>query len=161
MRALTVRQPWASLIALGVKRIETRSWDTQYRGPLAIHAANAIPLRLGRHATYGPYDVERDRAGLLLRGGDLPWPYRLPNGAIVAVVDLFQTRQTASAEHKPNTLERALGWHESGWYAWSLSSVSPLDPITATGRPGLWNWIPPSGIEDQLRHPGVLTTDAE
>lgn len=39
MRALTVHQPHASLIALGIKTIETRSWSTSYRGRLAIHAA--------------------------------------------------------------------------------------------------------------------------
>lgn len=39
MRCISLHQPWASLIALGAKRIETRSWDTSYRGPLAIHAA--------------------------------------------------------------------------------------------------------------------------
>lgn len=39
MKALTLWQPWASLVALGVKTIETRSWSTSYRGPLAIHAA--------------------------------------------------------------------------------------------------------------------------
>lgn len=38
MKVLTLHQPWASLIALGVKTIETRSWTTSYRGPLAIHA---------------------------------------------------------------------------------------------------------------------------
>jgi len=38
MKALTIRQPWASLVATGVKTIETRSWSTKYRGPLAIHA---------------------------------------------------------------------------------------------------------------------------
>ena len=43
MKALTVWQPWASLIALGVKTIETRSWHTSYRGPLAIHAASRVP----------------------------------------------------------------------------------------------------------------------
>lgn len=43
MKAITVRQPWASLIAAGVKTIETRSWSTKYRGPLAIHAGKAKP----------------------------------------------------------------------------------------------------------------------
>lgn len=43
MKALTVRQPWASLIALGVKTVETRSWSTKYRGPLAIHAGMTRP----------------------------------------------------------------------------------------------------------------------
>jgi hypothetical protein len=38
VKVLTLHQPWASLIAVGVKTIETRSWSTQYRGPLAIHA---------------------------------------------------------------------------------------------------------------------------
>lgn len=39
MKALSLTQPWASLVAVGAKRIETRSWRTSYRGPLAIHAA--------------------------------------------------------------------------------------------------------------------------
>src|SRR5579859_1109893 len=43
MKALTVMQPWATLVALGAKRIETRSWNTHYRGPLAIHAARNFP----------------------------------------------------------------------------------------------------------------------
>jgi hypothetical protein len=43
MKALTLHQPWASLIAEGVKTIETRSWSTKYRGPLAIHAAARRP----------------------------------------------------------------------------------------------------------------------
>ena len=43
MKALTLYQPWASLVALGVKTIETRSWSTPYRGPLAIHAGAKRP----------------------------------------------------------------------------------------------------------------------
>lgn len=39
MKALSLRQPWASLIADGRKTIETRAWRTRYRGPLAIHAS--------------------------------------------------------------------------------------------------------------------------
>lgn len=39
MKALSLWQPWASLVAIGAKTIETRSWSTSYRGPLAIHAA--------------------------------------------------------------------------------------------------------------------------
>jgi hypothetical protein len=36
MKALTLIQPWASLVAIGAKRVETRGWRTSYRGPLAI-----------------------------------------------------------------------------------------------------------------------------
>lgn len=52
MKALTLHQPWASLIAIGVKSIETRSWSTKYRGPLAIHASakrtRAMSCNLGQ-----------------------------------------------------------------------------------------------------------------
>lgn len=39
MRALTIWQPYASLFPAGAKKFETRSWRTDYRGPIAIHAA--------------------------------------------------------------------------------------------------------------------------
>ena len=43
MKAITLTQPWATLVAIGAKRIETRSWRTFYRGPLAIHAGKTLP----------------------------------------------------------------------------------------------------------------------
>jgi hypothetical protein len=43
MKALSLIQPWASLIVLGEKRIETRSWPTRHRGHLAIHANKNLP----------------------------------------------------------------------------------------------------------------------
>jgi hypothetical protein len=48
MKALTLTQPWATLVAIGAKRIETRSWSTKYRGPLAIHAARRCPAEARR-----------------------------------------------------------------------------------------------------------------
>lgn len=40
--AITIRQPWAYLIAEGVKTVENRTWTTQYRGPLVIVAGKKI-----------------------------------------------------------------------------------------------------------------------
>ena len=51
-KVLTLHQPWASLVALGVKTIETRSWSTQYRGPLAIHAAVKRPSQAQRVGSF-------------------------------------------------------------------------------------------------------------
>lgn len=61
MKVLTLHQPWASLIALGVKTIETRSWSTAYRGPLAIHAGSTWPkmMTLPPLVHSGPWE-ERD-----------------------------------------------------------------------------------------------------
>lgn len=46
MPALSVKQPWASMIASGEKTIETRTWWTPYRGPLAI-CSSALPKGYG------------------------------------------------------------------------------------------------------------------
>lgn len=65
MKAITLTQPWATLVAIGAKRIETRSWATRYRGPLAIHAAKGIERGLklqveGLHMRIGELVIERD-----------------------------------------------------------------------------------------------------
>lgn len=52
VKAISLWQPWASLIALGPKTIETRSWATDYRGPLAIHAAKRQPEQASRVGDY-------------------------------------------------------------------------------------------------------------
>jgi hypothetical protein len=54
MKAITIWQPWASLLACGAKKYETRSWKTDYRGPIAIHVA-----KKDIHSILGdiPYDT--------------------------------------------------------------------------------------------------------
>lgn len=52
MKVLTLHQPWASLVAHGVKSIETRSWSTKHRGPLAIHAAVKRPSQAQRFGSF-------------------------------------------------------------------------------------------------------------
>jgi activating signal cointegrator 1 len=42
VKAISLWQPWATLIALGEKKFETRSWLTNYRGQIAIHAAKRM-----------------------------------------------------------------------------------------------------------------------
>jgi activating signal cointegrator 1 len=49
MKAITIIQPWATLIALGEKKFETRSWATKHRGPLAIHAGKKIDKEVCQH----------------------------------------------------------------------------------------------------------------
>jgi len=154
MRALTVRQPYASLLALGIKKMETRTRDTKIRGSIAIHAGLAMPCRIGERIKFGEFEVERDSlSGLLLRGPGM-WPYRLPVGAIVGIGDLFQTRRTESLEHRPDERERSLGSHDPGNWAWSITSMSRiLNPITATGSLGWWNWDVPADLIPTLRYP--------
>lgn len=68
MKAITLWQPWASLIAIGAKKYETRSWKTNYRGPIAIHAAKKDPCKMP--ILVEPFETalneELEKAGLTL-----------------------------------------------------------------------------------------------
>lgn len=145
MKALTLTQPWASLIALGAKCIETRSWSTRYRGPLAVHAAKGLgPVgrRRGLHALCG----ESPFCDVLLAAGysAMRMPaWGLPLGAIVAVCYLVSIEEILPGDdqsHWPLTeQERAFGDYSVGRFAWLLADIRALpEPIPARGALGLW-----------------------
>lgn len=94
-QAISLWQPWATFIVEGAKWIETRSWETKYRGPIAIHAAaKPIPRALweGVEGMLGDFTVHRDGRGepcYLINRRELPqYPIGLPLGAVVATADL-------------------------------------------------------------------------
>lgn len=92
MRALTIRQPLASLIALGVKHIETRSWcapQSLIGQTIAIHAGKHKPPTSTRHGQIGNYRFDRydDEWYIGSRSGGGPKVY-LPLGAVVATATL-------------------------------------------------------------------------
>lgn len=103
---MSCHQPWASLIARGRKNIETRSWSTRYRGPLAIHAAQRRP-EVG--LAVGGYRVSRPRApkdapfSLWFhavengRGGQ--HAVALPLGAVVATCELTDVVPIVSPDY--------------------------------------------------------------
>jgi len=126
MKAITLFQPWASLIAIGAKTIETRSWFTAYRGPLAIHAAKKV----------APTDDPYYRSVLAAAG--LTYE-ALPYGVIVATCRLADCWQITAA-NCPCYPEFAFGDFRSGWFAWKLADIKPLsEPVPARGHHGLWN----------------------
>lgn len=129
MKALTLTQPWATLVAIGAKRVETRSWTTNYRGPLAIHAAKGFPREAMDFAR-----MERTLGRL---------PARIPRSCIVATARLVAVRSTMEVEQEISALERLYGDYSSGRFAWILDDVQQLaEPIPARGALGLWTWTP-------------------
>lgn len=127
MKAITLTQPWATLVALGHKSVETRSWSTRYRGRLAIHAAKGFPPEARRFA-------EEERAlGRL--------PARIPSGAIIAIAWLSDVRPAEEVALEVSGLERRLGDYTPGRFAWVLdrSRLYVLDePLGCRGALGLW-----------------------
>ena|SRR3990167_3098615 len=142
MKALSLTQPWATLVAIGAKKYETRSWSTKYRGPLYIHAAKRFPVSMEMLALYHE-PFKSALGGLALR---------LPRGAIIAVADLtgcFKTPPDGWPMHPhggfgdglpQSPQERAFGDYSPGRYAWHLENVRALpEPIPWKGQLGLFN----------------------
>ncbi|MEV6651762.1 ASCH domain-containing protein [Streptomyces sp. NPDC051219] len=116
---LTLWQPWASAIAYGPKRIENRTWPTEHRGLVLIHAGrtidpNAKDAPLGRPFLRRPF----------------------PKGAVIAVTRL----ESCHVDDGWCTL-----WSTPGLWHWRLSAVVPLArPLMWPGARGLWT--PPPGL---------------
>lgn len=134
MKALTLTQPWATLVAIGAKHYETRSWQTKYRGPLAIHAAKGFP----GHAREECYESRTRRA--LLAGG-FTGDDKLPLGAIIATAVLVDIHLARVIRLKLGEQELAFGVYTELRYAWELAEVRVLPvPIPAKGALSLWEW---------------------
>ena len=90
LKALSLWQPWASLIAVGAKRIETRSWPTKHRGPIAIHASAKTDHIKGELEKTGPIADALKKAGIMKTYGPLGVlaDAEVPVGAVIAVADL-------------------------------------------------------------------------
>jgi hypothetical protein len=138
MKAITLWQPWATLIAIGAKRIETRSWSTTYHGDIAIHAAKNIPqkeiLRIMRMTRdEEPFKSVLDKAGYYVYNS-------LPRGCVVAIATLvvcIPTNKIPSVSLR----ESAFGDFSENRFGWMLENIRPLkNPIQAKGAQGLWEW---------------------
>lgn len=142
MRCLTLTQPWATLISIGAKRIETRSWGTHYRGLIAIHAAAGFPRDCRENCFVSPFGEALRRAGIYSAE-------QLPLGAVVAVCRLVECKSTGTLGVPPPWLpeegsdEWEFGDFSHGRYGWFLELLARATmPIPAKGALGLWEWEP-------------------
>ena len=158
MKALTLHEPWAWLVMRGWKEVETRSWSTDYRGPLAIHAGrkrdvDGAMLHLRMNSVRGCPQI-------------IPPFEDLPFGCIVATcqlaacvpahqVEYYDDRRRPYAKDPKRPFEPVHGWdcerlfgnYTPGRFAWILRDVVPVDPpIDAHGWQRLWNWTPPAAV---------------
>jgi hypothetical protein len=150
MKALTIHQPYAELIARGEKRVENRSWRTHYRGALAIHAGL-------RRAESGERRAKSQT--LLALDSQLS---ALDYGAIIAVAELVACLHIDELRQREGTLFaefediKSFRWlleheHTFGPWCWVLANVRRLaKPIPITGTQMLWE-VPPKVVRQIKR----------
>ena len=143
MKAITIMQPFATLIAIRVKHYETRSWSTKYRGDLLIHA--------GKGTDYLSLCYQEPFKSILKHYGYDEC--NLPMGKIIAKVtlkDCIQVKNSnicisPTAILEDDTIiknhEFIFGDYTEGRYAWKLSDVKLLkNQISAKGQQRIWNY---------------------
>lgn len=144
MKALTLTEPWATLMTFGEKNVETRSWSTKYRGLVAIHAAKAMPQ-------YAKEFVRtREVINAFYRAESQPW-FQL--GYILCVRQLIDVVPTSEVGFHLRALtryhvlpkEKIFGDYSEGRFAWIFSKhVHVFHPAIKAPEGfhlGLWNWM--------------------
>lgn len=118
MKVLSIMQPWAWLIVHGYKDVENRTWATNHRGPLLIHASRTVDA--------DAYDY----LAQLVPQIELPSKNSIDRGAIIGGVHLVNcTREITSPV-----------WHQSGMVGWYFSRnvLCFSEPFQCKGALGLW-----------------------
>lgn len=142
MKAISLHQPWATFMALGLKGNETRHWSTSYRGPLLIHAAQ-------RKMTKAEFKTMRQIIDYRIGMDNLSYGmlYDVQYGKILCRLDLIDCQQIGP-ENCPNA--KSLNWKERaeyyfgnwdyGRFLWATENVRRFEnPIPFTGRQRIFN----------------------
>lgn len=130
MKVLSLKEPFATLIKNKKKYIETRSWKTNYRGELYIHASIS---KIRKEVK------ERKELMELVSDDEMGYGKILCKCELVDCI--YMTREYIE-EIKNNDYQQYIcGHYEVGRYAWILKNVEPLEKtIPAKGKLGIWNF---------------------
>jgi hypothetical protein len=133
MKAISLYQPWATLVVLGIKRLETRRWQTTHSGLLAIHASRTFPAEGRELCRQEPF------RSLLARAG-FSDEYELPRGALLGMVQLRRCLRIEEIDLESLAeAERTAGDFSPGRWAWVLEQAEPfLLPISCPGQRGVF-----------------------
>jgi hypothetical protein len=163
MKAITLQQPWATLVAVGAKRIETRSWSTSYRGPLAITASKGWPKKAQMIALSSPFIERLNEANYL---PDIPLGMVvatcslvdcLPMEAHICLPGIFDEYPDLNTSQERKFGDFDVFDRKNGRRRWAfvLEDVQHLEkPIPVKGGLNLWEWTSDSTVSERLKKQG-------
>jgi activating signal cointegrator 1 len=146
MKAISLWEPWASLIRTGAKKWETRSWTTNYRGKLLICASKAGLTFYEFNHLLCCNQFQQGLAPLIgqeLNFNRFPCPsvkmMHLNFGKAVCIVNLTDCKRTDDLTQGEIEAERLFGDFSLGRFAWRLDDVQIIEPFPVKGRQGFFN----------------------
>ena len=123
MKVISIQEPYGSLILKGHKKIETRSWKTNYRGELYIHTSSTI------------FKGDNSKAFNYIDKKDLVF------GSIICKCKLVDCiEMTEEFINSVDSKEKELGVYSIGRYAWILDDIEPIEPIKTRGKLNIWEY---------------------
>ncbi len=126
MKVITIKQPYASLVAEGIKQYEFRTWKTNYRGDILIHAGKSTDKAAVKK--FSCYNID------------------YPNGCIIAkakIIDCIKIddeKRKMLQEKNPLVYSHVIKDHDWEGYAFEIAEVTKIEPISVNGKLGLWNY---------------------
>jgi len=142
MKTLSIQQPYAGLLILGIKHHETRSWNTKHRGLLAIHASAKLTFD-GKQMLN--WLMQNDPNRFFVGSESYEMCTRL--GMVLGTVRITDTRSTNDG-FKIESLESIVGDFSPNRYFWTCDNpVVFASPVPAVGKLSLWNWEPVKELE--------------
>lgn len=144
MKVITLYQPWATLWVIQEKKIETRSWWTSYRGPLAVHSSLnrrfCDPKSKDYICSTKPFYEVLTRA-MIQALGRHDWLNFMPFGAIIGKCHLDGCFRIKPGPFLISDQEKAFGDYTPGRFMWTANNMEKLEkPIFVKGKMGLWEW---------------------
>lgn len=138
MKALSLTQPWASLVTVGAKRLETRSWYASYRGPIVIHASKGYP---GWCKEFAETHAVRNALGCKADPKNLPLGVGLCVANLRACVKTTELHKLEAIDMRPSVNELEFGNFAEGRWAFALEvEYLFIEPIPAKGAQRWWSW---------------------
>lgn len=123
MKVISIQEPYGTLILKGHKKIETRSWKTNYRGELYIHTSSTI------------FKGDNSKAFKYINKEDLVFGYIICKCKLVDCIEM-----TDEFISTVDSKELELGVYSNGRYAWVLEDIEPINKIPCRGKLNIWEY---------------------
>lgn len=126
MKVITIKQPFATLIAEGLKEYEFRTWKTKYRGDILIHAGKTLDKKAMKK--YAHLNLE------------------YPTGCIIAkatltdCITIDDNARKMLKSKKSIVYENIINHKEWNGYGFKLENIKKISPIKINGKLSLWNY---------------------
>ena len=126
MKVITIKQPFASMIAAGIKEYEFRTWKTKYRGEILIHAGKGIDKKaMKKFEGYGL---------------DYPSGCIIAKAVLSECIEVDDEFRSVLSKKNPTVYSSIIKHTEWEGYAFQLDKIEKMEPIPVKGKLSIWEY---------------------